>query len=252
MNHTRTLIAALTITLISPTIMPDAQPPAFTASPESTTPVVVALGPGTTRETPDPAPAAAIVTEVPGATVYAETDAQVAMVEWALGRYAEHNLDLPHVSIEMRSIGKCPTTDGGQLSGSTSMRDGKPWIKVCGTERTLLHELAHVWDKHNLTDEARDAYRTLRHLDSWRHEEWHLAGGEHLAETLTWALDDSYLPPSRIDQTSVTELTAAYELLTGTGAPILTIAPRAQPLTQSIGERELLDTGSIEPGDSIG
>ena len=253
MSTTHTLIAAIAITLISPTVIPEAQPPVTTAagSPEPT-PAVVALSPGTTRESPDRTPDADVTIELLGATVYAETTSQVEMVEWSLSRYADHNLDLPHVTIEMRSIGKCPTHDGGQLSGSTSIRDGEFWIKVCGTERTLLHELGHVWDNHNLTDTTRDDYRALRNLESWSHSDWHLAGGEHLAETMTWALDDTYLPPSRIDQTTVAELAAAYELLTGTDAPILSIAPLQRRTAEPVGDRELLDSEALIDGESMG
>lgn len=251
MSSTHTLIAALAITLISPTAIPEAHEPTITEALE-TTPVAASSSPSPARETSAQAITAAINVELAGATVYAENEAQVETVQWSLQRYADHNLELPHVTIDMRSIGKCPTHDGRQLSGSLAVVDGEYRIKVCGERRTLLHELGHVWDKHNLTDETRQRYMELRGLDSWRHDVWHLAAGEHVAETMTWALDSMYLPPSRIPNNTAAELAIGFELLTGTSAPVLAIAPPIKDPTEPIGDRQIAETTPIPAGDSIG
>jgi hypothetical protein len=252
MNTTRTVIAAIAISLITP-VGSEAQPPSTAAeSSGSNQPVAIALSSGPTREASASPITAAISIELDGATVYAENEAQIDTVEWSLQRYADYGLELPHVTIEMRSIGKCPTHDGRQLSGSLAVVDGEYRIKVCGERRTLLHELGHVWDKHNMTDDARSAYMELRGLDSWRHDVWHLAAGEHVAETMTWALDSIYLPPSRIANNSTAELAAGYELLTGASAPVLAIAPPIQDPAEPIGDRQIAETTPIPAGDTLG
>ncbi len=252
MSNPRTVIAAIVISLITP-VGSEAQPPSAAAeSSGSDQPVAIALSSGPTREAPASPISAAISVELDGATVYAENEAQIEIVEWSLQRYADQGLELPHVTIEMRSIGKCPTHDGRQLSGSLAVVDGEYRIKVCGERRTLLHELGHVWDKHNMTDGDRSEYMELRGLDSWRHDVWHLAAGEHVAETMTWALDSIYLPPSRIPNNSAAELAAGYELLTGTPAPVLEIAPAITSEKAPVGEREILDAGSIADGADLG
>ena len=78
------------------------------------------------------------------------------------------------------------------------------------------------------------------------------AAGEHVAETMTWALDSIYLPPSRIPSNSAAELAAGYELLTGTPAPVLEIAPALTAEKAPVGEREILDAGSIADGADLG
>ena len=66
----------------------------------------------------------------------------------------------------------------GQNAGSLgTTTTGEYRIKICAGARTLLHELGHVWDKHNLTDDQRQAYLELRGLDSWSHGDWDQAGG---------------------------------------------------------------------------
>ena len=75
---------------------------------------------------------------------------------------------------------------------------------------------------------------------------------QHVAETMTWALDSVYLPPSRIPNTSIAEMAAGFELLTGTSAPVLEIAPPIAAESTPIGDREVLDTGAFANGQDLG
>jgi hypothetical protein len=253
MSNARTLIAAIVITLITPAVPSEAPSPATsTGSPASIEPGSATRPADRGRGATLPTISAATTVHLDGATVYAENQAQLETVEWSLRRYADHGLELPHVTVEMRSIGKCPTPDGRQLSGSLAIVDGEYRITVCGERRTLLHELGHVWDKHNLTDEIRDRFMELRGVGSWRHDAWHLAGGEHAAETMTWALDSMFLPPSRIPNRSTAALAAGFELLTGMAAPVLEIAPPIAAEPTLVGDREILDAGVIEDGKNMG
>jgi hypothetical protein len=253
MSNARTIITAIVITLIFPTVGSEPQPSEAPEKPLRPIEPVTEISPaGPAQEIPASTLTPSITVHLDGATVYAENEAQVETVEWSLQRYADNGLELPHVMIEMRSIGKCPTHDGKQLSGSLAVVDGEYRITVCGERRTLLHELGHVWDKHNLSDEIRDRYMALRGLESWRHDTWHLAAGEHAAETITWGLDSTYLPPGRIPDNSAAAMAAAFELLTGTTAPVLGIAPRIAAEPRPVGDREILDTGILERGREMG
>lgn len=85
-----------------------------------------------------------------------------------------------------------------------------PWL-----EWVVIHELAHVWDKYQLTDEARQAFLDLRGLKTWRDAPWHERGAEHAAEIMVWGLIDRPVRPGHIDHNSCDELLAGYETLTG-------------------------------------
>lgn len=123
----------------------------------------------------------------PGKTeIYAETDEQLELADWALGRFEEAGLELPPITIHVHAdrsgcngrLGYLGHADGGQYV-----------IHQCGTEFTLLHELAHAWDVHALTEEIRQEFLTKAHATQWNNpDNWYLAGGEHAANVIAWAL----------------------------------------------------------------
>ena len=104
-----------------------------------------------------------------------------------------------------------------QLNGNFVQIDGENIVHSCGNRWTLIHELAHAWDADTLDDETRHEFLHHQGLDSWHHETWNQAGGDHLASIVAWAFDGAH--PSRIGHYDDEHLAVAYELATGTPVP---------------------------------
>ncbi len=116
------------------------------------------------------------------------TPEEQALADFAISRFAEQGLELPQVHIEFH-----PTTfDCGGREG-LYVHDTRSLHMCSRSLRTMLHELAHAWARHNLTDEEREAFTALRGLDSWngKDEEWEDRATEHAAEIIAWALLDN-------------------------------------------------------------
>ena len=157
--------------------------------------------------------------ELPGARVYAEHDEQVALVEEALAGFAAAGLELPDVTIHMHSDrSKCAGSSGKPAGGYYTVRGGEHIVHVCSPD-VLYHELGHAWDRANLDDATREAILHQRGLESWSHDDWEQAGGEHLASVIEWALDGSY--PFSIGYFTLEDLDTTYQLATGNRAPFM-------------------------------
>ncbi len=266
MSTTRTLITTIGLTILLSASAIEAQPSVVAGgSSDVTTSTTETLSLDETRETPTAPSAPRYRVEFSTATVIYSSADQLVEAMSALRIYRELRLSLPHVTIEYFDRSECPST---KSAGWLAERNGELWITNCATRRTLLHELAHVWDRHNLTDGQRSELQRLRGLTSWKHEVWEKAAGEHLAETISWALDDVNLLPSRIDQNSHEELGAMYLLATGsTDAPIFERIPGLSERSHKVldelmsnddgqesdSEQQLLDHGNdLGAGDTIG
>lgn len=154
--------------------------------------------------------------ELEGATAYAQTPEQVADLQWALERYAAAGLNLPHVEVWLHDKrASCTGTVAQGVSGYTTWRDGLSVVMNCGTRHTLLHELGHVWDRHAMSDADRAAFMALRGVTDWQHPTWLLAGQEHLADVLAWALTPGCDRHAQTPPRDGASLTAAYQLATG-------------------------------------
>jgi hypothetical protein len=150
--------------------------------------------------------------------------AQAALITWATDLFDQAALPLPPVDfIHSETTDLCSTREG--LHRRTGDRSE---IVICTDEAgpraefLVLHELAHAWDRHFLTDERRDAFLELRHLSVWQGpdpERWDEYGAEQAAEIVVWALMDRPIWPARITYESCADLRAAYETLTGS-APL--------------------------------
>ena len=110
---------------------------------------------------------------------------QQALVDFALGRYAEQRLILPEVEFVFHdSLMPC--------SGHKGMYHRKSrTLEMCSMdEETMLHELAHAWANENLTTDEMNAFVVSRGLGSWNDPDdpWERRGTEHVAETIAWAL----------------------------------------------------------------
>lgn len=126
--------------------------------------------------------------------IIAETAEQREMAEWALRRFDEAGLQLPPVTIHMHGDRDgC----GGRLGFLGHTPEAGYEIHHCGVEFTMLHELAHAWDIHSLSDDTRAEFLELAYATQWSNpDDWYLAGGEHAANVIAWAL-----MPKRINQT---------------------------------------------------
>jgi hypothetical protein len=256
MGTTRTLILALIFVLLTPATIPNAQPSGIDwESPGSHTSDTTTLSPDRAQETPSSASDSPMRIEWRGSTIYAERSSQFNIAVGALELFLRHGLMLPDLTIEMRSPNGCPKSGGtGDIAGSTSWPNGETWIKICGGVQTLYHELGHAWDRHNLTGEERRRYLELRGLAHWSNGEWDQRGGEHLAETFSWALTGQLGQPSRIPNNSLCKLRAGYQQLTGDEPPVLetrqALMKQCQRTTTPGGT--LLHSTDLEPGSDLG
>lgn len=157
------------------------------------------------------------------------TPDDMADLAWAHQRFAAAGLKPPEIDIAFHDDAEACEGNMGTVRIS---EDGDPILRVCADHdkpqvrrswrrRTLIHELAHLWEARTLDDEDRTALMELRGLTAWndRSTPWADRATEHAAEIITWGIGD---PAWRFDarpQSSCEEMAAGYELLTGTTAP---------------------------------
>jgi len=144
-----------------------------------------------------------------------------ALVEWALTRFDRAGLVLPPLVISFHDDRTgCDGNFGLYRSGAPAQVDicGFNWHRfVVTAKKTLLHELAHAWTGHALTETARDEFVDLRGLDTWGDDEfpWEEQGSEQAAEIIAWGLMDDDLDLTRLKDASPPALSEAYRYLTG-------------------------------------
>lgn len=148
-------------------------------------------------------------------------------VEWARDRYREARLSLPPIRVSFHSSSDpCNGAQGGHV-----IEDGVSRVLVCISElgslrelkvkRTLLHEFAHAWDAHFLTQDIREEFIELRGLKGWSFEvPYEERGSEHAAETVTWGLMDRPILFGSFDGATPWEVQFnGYVILTGIEPP---------------------------------
>ena len=179
-----------------------------------------------------PAPPAGRDVAAPAATDAADSSAitftyvnalQVELFESAVDRFERAGLELPPVDV----VGS--RTDPVCTHGSAAHRfeDGRSRIIVCGPEAgpteelVFLHELAHAWDHHQLTDDRRREFLEVRGLEHWRGDDvrWNERGAEHAADIIAWALVERVVHVTRLVRNGCEELRLGYRTLTGTEPP---------------------------------
>ena len=210
MSYTRTAIATATIVISLAAAGTGTQPASASGGLAGIMPPDHrAHSHGPSLQAPAPAEEAPIFTT----TIRAETDEQYAMAESVLADMAVAGFELPPVTIHLHS-----DKDGcNQLNGYFVQNDGENIVHSCGNRWTLIHELAHAWDTYTLDDETRHEFMHHQGLDSWYHETWNQAAGEHLASIVAWAIDGAR--PSRIGYYDDDHLAEAYEMATGMPVP---------------------------------
>lgn len=151
-------------------------------------------------------------------TIHSETEDQHEKVIWALGRFEEAGLELPPVEIHIHNDRSECNGLNGYLGGSQETG----WVlHSCGVDFTLLHELAHAWDNHSLDEETREKFLGIAQADTWNNDEnWNLAGGEHAANVIAWALMDERINQTRTRPYDYNSMLRACDILTGGGEPL--------------------------------
>lgn len=195
MNTTsRTLIAAAIALLLGGSSLPVDARPEPPPEPVVTDPVVL----------PDP----------PG--IYGADTVFAAVIEAALDRYPSAGLTLPPLRIYVH-----PSSDGCQGHKGTYGQYGeRDRVDLCTEARFyVLHELAHAWEQHTLSDQTRQAWLDEMGLTVWhdRSIPWLESGAEVAANTIAWGLMD--VPLTEAETYSFSNQLDRFELLTGLPSP---------------------------------
>ena len=172
---------------------------------------VLTVGPGASQP---------IAGAAPTVTMTGITPAQARIFEWALDLFAAAELPLPEIDV----VGHGSTDSCMGRHGMHMFAEGRSTIHVCTRdagpveEFLVLHELAHAWDRADLSAERRLAFLELRGLTEWRNddpERWHDRGAEHAAEIIMWGLIDRPIRVVRLWDNSCADLLAGYVTLVG-------------------------------------
>ncbi len=151
--------------------------------------------------------------------VHDATPSQLAMVRWGVSRFRNAELELPplHIYFHEDHSG-CRGFPAFYAGDRINMCPGQVMNLVPRDE--MLHELAHAWSVHALSQDQRQAFIRLRGLSTWNSPDqtWQLRGFEQTAEIVAWAIGDGVLTPT-IPNNDPASLAAAYELLTGSALP---------------------------------
>lgn len=173
------------------------------------------------------------------------SESDATLTQWALARFQRAGLQLPPLAIAFHDVKQpCDGHPGFYRSGTPAHIDicGFAWNQSpTAPKKTILHELAHAWDRHNLTEDIRLRFLRFRGLDTWGDEQtpWEEQGFEHAAEVIAWALMDRELDMVTIRDADPTTLAQAYELLTSTPPPVwgrmpVTLIGAVSPEDQSL------------------
>jgi hypothetical protein len=155
--------------------------------------------------------------EIPPLTIKGGIPSERARLELAIQRFADEGLELPPLSIEFRAPGECPGGFGSFTSSTPLWR-----ITICSQlDWVYEHELAHAWERANLTDAQRQRFTVFRGLPTWSGQDydWNQRGVEAAAFVIQQGLAGLPLPPAIGDE--LVSRLQAYELLTGRVAPRL-------------------------------
>jgi hypothetical protein len=144
----------------------------------------------------------------------------VDVTHWAIDLFDQAELDLPPLRFTYHGPAGSPCS---RRPGLHRQEDGVDVIKICTTDVSLaegliLHELAHAWLDHHLTEQRKAAFKELRGWTYWQNYEaaaWHQNGTEQAAEIMVWGLIDRPIEMIRLEQNSCAEMEAGFRTLTG-------------------------------------
>lgn len=212
---TAALLTALAISVIAPT-----GPTPADTTPPTAHPVEAAI-----HTQPTPTESADGV-PVGIHRVHGADEEAMRRIETALTAFQDAGLDLPQLSIRVHDdLEGC---DG--LAGSYRRNATGEQINLCSLlhpDFTVLHELAHAWEAHAVSDTTRTTFLELHGLNTWWGPEarWEERGGEQAAETIAKGLLDRPYPAIQLDAIDLLE--TGYQLLTGNHSPRYHASPNA-------------------------
>lgn len=158
--------------------------------------------------------ATADLTEVPP-RVYGADDAHQAQIHAAVERFHDAGLRLPPLRIFVHS-----STDACQDQLGTFGQFGqRDRIDLCTSAAFyILHEMAHAWEQHTLTDGTRRIVLAETGLTVWHDRElpWLDSGAEVAANTIAFGLLDA---PLEDRSGAFTPQLDRFRLLTGANSP---------------------------------
>ena len=151
-------------------------------------------------------------------------------VRWAFGRFETAGLPLPApVRITFSRYDELCK----EAVARSRVQDGKWSLYFCfgeddlcvddecstfaiGPKHALLHELAHVWLRANLSNEDRDDFTDFVGLTVWsdKEAEWAEMAMEHAADAVAFGLCDRPFDTWRFNGFSEDEMRARFEFLT--------------------------------------
>jgi hypothetical protein len=146
--------------------------------------------------------------------IYGADPEFTAAIESALDRFDSVGLTLPELRIYYHSdpSGCLGAIGLFNLDGSGSRVDLCTQVGY-----TLLHELAHAWEYHTMSDATRQAYLNHAGLTSWASPDvnWEDRGIERAAWTVAWGLLETPItnPAAFVDELR------SFQLLTGIASP---------------------------------
>ena len=151
-------------------------------------------------------------------TIHDADAATTEFIDWSVARYVDAGLELPNLEFFVHpDRDACDGHKGYWHPGRTADR-----VDICAaTESLILHEIAHAWDHHSVTDETRDAFMALYPDDEWEDDHvGHFAQGiERFAEAVAWGLGSNPIPADNVD--ALVERIELFEMITGFASPRL-------------------------------
>lgn len=156
----------------------------------------------------------------PRVTVDNATPAQLNRLTLAFERFSSNGLQLPDLEIQFADDNdSCGDAGHGLFQAAVT-----PWrIVICPTELDTVyeHELAHAWERANMTDEQRHTFMEMREYEVWNDKTvaWNQRGIEGVAFIVQQGLSGLPLPPA-IPREHRSRL-QAFEFLTGVSDPRL-------------------------------
>ncbi len=170
-----------------------------------------------------------VITAPDGSQVelYGASASAAELVEWALGRFADADLPIPHAgAVHIEAAQTCLEGSAWAITGGASAE-----IRICLDESqlgsdgsftrlgevTVLHELAHVWSAEYLSEEQKQAFLDARGLSAWWDPSvpWVAQGTEHAAEIVAWGVAEDDYPLVRIPHSDCETVVADFRALTG-------------------------------------
>jgi hypothetical protein len=171
-------------------------------------------------------------------TVRNGTDRLTGLARWGLDRFEAAGLPEPRIA----TVTFEPSRSCGDLSGRVVQENGSRHLFLCLHDHELcpvdeacavpglnsrlgaLHELGHAWLLDQADQATRSSLLEASGLTTWSNLSvpWQERGSEYAAEVLAWGLLDERIPMVRIGNPECSELTEAFEILTGT-TPLVTL-----------------------------